>query len=372
MHSNPPDLIQFDSVFVSPILSASTIESAYLKLRIYTQCKYVNESCLAELKLPLAPLMSMESRDNLAIDNPAVNKQMQQQSNFIVNNLLANLVTAATGSPLGELLESEADACEPLLSLASGRSAFGGPPSLSSSDARLQTTLDEEIEPDDERHQQEQLARQIEQNYCRSMMVSHWLNYLAPPAYECRMIREARGSVLLGISYLPTSNRIIFNANRASIDFDCIQDSGLKQLIKNLQLRSNLSYLLRILMVSNGRTAKRRDSKVSRQLEWDSEESITFDLVNMPSARPKFIVCLVARSCSHGSRASAGRLCDCHLASSACTGQPKASGSAREGPQASSRARRDYVLGHFVLADQVWRELRSQPRKQIVKKFEMY
>ena len=35
----------------------------------------------------------------------------------------------------------------------------------------------------------------------------------------------------------------------------------------------------------------------------------------------------------------------------------------------NGRNAKDLVIGHFVLGEQLWRDLRSQPRKQITKQF---
>ncbi|KAG9508384.1 hypothetical protein GZH46_03125, partial [Fragariocoptes setiger] len=48
----------------------------------------------------------------------------------------------------------------------------------------------------------------------------------AVPSYECQLIKQPKGKICLGISYLPTSNRVIFNAYRATM----IDDKEMKNL----------------------------------------------------------------------------------------------------------------------------------------------
>lgn len=429
------DLTQFDSVFVSPILRRSLLESSVLRIRLFGQCKYVNELCLAELSLPVADLMQEQvDEDRLAGKSRAEQQQWSQQLDFVLEKVLSNLVTAATGSPLSELLEP--------LSPDPASDEYGGqvPPGLalncsyhSQSGANSAATKESQLiflnqrdqhdgrtpsssswmqDETDYRHgqeedndelsclnqQEEQLERLIEQNYCRSLMVSHWLNYLSAPSYPCPLLQEPRGSVLLGCTYLPTSNRVIFNANRAQVDCH--------RLAKTIRLNSGALYQLRFMMVVGGRVARKRDTKLSLSLEWDSQEAITFDLLNLlanptttancsklqqrencdnfsismsynnyrnvdyhqnQQQNPRFVVCLVARVAQD--KGASG--------SSSPAAPPPACGSRVAGspPPRSMRALRRgpaKVLAHFVLADDLWLDFRSTPRKQIVRQYKMY
>ena len=331
--ANSIDMVQLDSVFVSPILSKSTLEAgAHLRLRVLVQCKYLNETCLAELKLPLKSLLDSSSRDNLA----DAGTPPAQASDFILDNLLANLISAGSGAPLASLLErlereraSKSEQNE-LAQQQQQQQLSTFPfnkwwPQADQNEAALPVGQNElgalELEEEAEaeagerrRAQEEAVAKAMEQNYFRSLMVSHWLNYLVAPAYECSPVQEARGSLLLGLTYLPTSNRVTFSALRASIELEALADwepscsfgfrsqtsgSASKQLVKQLRLQSDTVYLLRILMLANGRILKRRQTRAARQLEWNSagrEAPLTFDLVNVAAERPAFVVALVLRS----------------------------------------------------------------------------
>jgi hypothetical protein len=526
-HSN--DLIQFDSVFVSPILSKSLIESGHIRLRVYAQCKYVNETCLAELKLPLKQLMRAQTRDNLGDvvgvaapattlpnnnPNTTINtnnhyQQPQHQADFILNNLLANLVTASTGSPLSTLIEqisaeereaqdedsrqltagrhndnqkrvsdhfrltgwltsggggtAPADSqtlqrCSsspgPVLAMGAGQTAAGGRQPRGRSDEQVAARRAEleaggegpaELEgawPLDAADN-ENCTKLIEQNYGRSLLVSHWLNYLVAPSYECQLVDEERGKLVLGLTYLPTSNRLVFNAHRASIEPTTSQllSPDHKQLVKRLRMHSDTLYLVRFMMVANNRILKRKQTACSRKPEWDSQEPVTFDLVNVSVDQPSFVVALVMRNPYLMATAAAGgaggslqslasyhqlRPCETSAArleagdappynhhhhqqrrgsqQRACVGPngPQAPPAAtchsdpeslRLGHGASCRsgfelarhdeglgggggfrpakAKRDLVLGHLVLAESLWAELKAQPRKQLVKQFRL-
>lgn len=422
------DLVQFDSVFVSPILSKSLIEDGFLRLRVFSACKYVNETCLAELKLPLKQLVKAQTRDNLG---DAASARPQPQADLILNNLLANLVTASTGSPLGALLEQVGAAEEQEPDAAGVEPAQIGAERLPSSPLgsswpaagnRLQrsySSLGDALarfnglrpaqpqadgQPGLDCLWQMECDRRIEQNYCRSLLVSHWLNYLVAPSYECQLVEEARGKLLLGLTYLPTSNRIIFNAHKATIDLDSL--APCKQLVKKLRLQSDTSYLLRFMMLANGRVLKRKQTAAAPRPEWDSQGAITFDLANVSVERPSFVVALVVRNghaCAPAALSSslqslpspqyyhgpASSLRDGHQPAGArppevqsepeslrhfggpCRPEPDL---ARQGSGAARRARpatTALVIGHLVLADEIWNELRAQPRKQIVKQFKL-
>jgi len=483
------DLVQFDAVFVSPVLSKSLIESgAHLRVRVYAQCpKYLNDSCLVELKLPLKPLLRSSQRDNLALADQS--SQCLAGSEFILSNLLANMVTGATGLPLGALLsqidaeqeaheltideadleEQEAQQREQIarqdsVKQAPNESLFnrwwpgGGaslrgqkasvwtlqeerelelasaePPQLSLADEHSFGLQDEHQEhPDDP--QQWQL---VEQNYFRSLMVSHWLNYLAAPSYECQPVEEPRGTLLLGLTFLPTSNRLVFNPLSASLDPNAGQGlappagaqlisghsggprslaSGGKQLMKELRLQADVCYLLRFLMVAEGRVLRRKQTKASRRPEWamdgaQGEASLTFDLVSVGVHQPAFVVALVLRSslesCTTDNQHRASR----EPTGSSTTGpahcQPPEMGPQSRGPPPHSHygpggaqrsaicrpsadsqgghrrqqmelderrrpnKKRDLVVGHVLLGQEMWRQLRAQPRKQLVKQFKL-
>lgn len=501
------DLVQFDSVFVSPILARSLLEEGHIRLRVYSQCKYVNESCLAELKLPLKRLLQAPTRDNLgdAMTSSASNNTTaalassgaesnnnnnnndhvasvpQHPADLILNNLLANLVTASTGSPLSTLIEqisaeeeeglglengcrlnddqassilmkhgpaSEASSFRLADWLTSGSgekgtngsgSGSGSSNSLqrasnslgaalnylgSNGDAKLQQTARGQWPPvldrEGPQHPGEDCAaiwqndcdKLIEQNYCRSLMVSHWLNYLVAPSYECQLVEEHRGQLVLGLTYLPTSNRIIFNAHRATLMRpDTLNTSADKQLIKKLRLHSDTSYLLRFLMVANNRVIRRKQTACARKPEWDSQEPVTFDLVSVQVDQPSFIVALVMRNphslacqTSGGSlqsltsyhqvggdsaRAGAGTRSPHPEHTDCCQSDPESLrlGTAANGGGAAYRpgselhhqqqqqlmhkGKRDLVIGHFVLAKELWQELKTQPRRQLIKQFKL-
>lgn len=495
---NLSDLIQFDSVFVSPILNRSTIESGYIRFRIYSQCKYVNETCLAELKLPLKQLLQSQTNDNLndvLNNNPVLGLQAHRQSDFILNNLLANLVTASTGSPLNTLIEQisseereEEDAnynhnknqdekfqravvvkqnsnpqfLKSMLpgwlstnqsklssKVAETNKGLKGSSSFNDSLYRLTDNIESQQQQQQDNnnnnnnntHRQrslvEETERRIEENYYRSLMVSHWLNYLVAPSYECQLVDEAKGKIILGLSYLPTSNRVIFNAHRATIDDESYANG--KQMMKNLRLQTGTCYLLRLLMVVNGRVVKRKQTPVSRKPEWDSQEPITFDLVSISVEQPSFIVALVMRNASgamstgslqnlRATTISQQQVCNCglsnhhhhhqqhhHSIQSSRQSKPSRPCDVQSEPESlqhfgatyrssaivdnhlsshqnnnnnnnnsnsnnnngcKSNGRqhfeRDLVIGHLVLNDEIWREMRAQPRKQIVKQFKMY
>lgn len=501
------DLIQFDSVFVSPILSKSLLESGHIRLRVFAQCKYVNETCLAELKLPLKQLMRAQSRDNLGdvqASTRAAGSVPQQQADFILNNLLANLVTASTGSPLSTLIEQISaeerdtaadDAEQDQAELARLRqrqldleraTAAGAAAGSLGDHFRLATTwlgsgsrlappttavIDPSViaakagdgqqlerssswhfgseQPASQMEQQQQLPpgmeelggqtddncnKLIEQNYRRSMMVSHWLNYLVAPSYECQLVEESRGQLVLGLTYLPTSNRLVFNAHRASVE----PNSNLlswdhKQLVKRLRMQSDTTYLLRFMMVANNRVIKRKQTACSRKPEWDSQEPVTFDLVNVNVEHPSFVVALVMRN-PHSLAAGSGftlggslqsltsyyQLRPCgpqgtaeglpeeadteeHRSRRAPRARPPLPGACQSDPESlrlgcggsgsntggiyrpglesshqqacheprPGKAKRDLVVGHLVLADELWHELRAQPRKQLVKQLRL-
>lgn len=415
------DLIQFDSVFVSPILSRSTLDGGHLRLRVYSQCKYVNETCLVELKLPLKQLVKAETGDNLA---DARTPRPQHQADLILNNLLANLVTASTGSPLSTLIEqiSAEEAEEDSrrggggdndehaksrneLVIDANRLAANKWSSLTQISKFLNT--DESHDDQAELHElgwHDHCQRLIEQNYCRSMLVSHWLNYLVAPSYECQLVEETRGKLVLGLTYLPTSNRLIFNAHRASVELDRLNPSE-KQLVKKLRLQSDTLYLVRFMMLANGRVLKRKQSALAaKRPEWDGQEAITFDLVNASVEQPSFLVSFVmrngqacrapprfARSAAHQHKLSGHNGQQLGAKDNNCWpptmvssfSEPESlrgsgdqqqarstlssSSSARQQPQQS----RDFVVGHLVLADELWNELRAQPRRQIVKQFKL-
>lgn len=436
--SQVPDLVQFDSVFVSPILNKSSIIEGHIRFRIYSQCKYVNESCLAELKLPLKQLLQSDTRDNLGDARPGGDScRPQRQADFILNNLLANLVTASTGSPLGSLVE-QISSQQPSEDIESSSNSFRLPGWLStssnsqsvgalraaSSNLKASSSFNESLyrlvmqnrqaqqeqssQQLDEREARLADARRLEQNYCRSLMISHWLNYLQAPSYECQLTEESRGQLILGLTYLPTSNRLIFNAHRASLEQENLVCG--KQMMKNLKMQASTCYLVRFLMVVEGRVVKRKQTPVVRRPEWDSQESITFDLVSVSVEQPSFVVALVMRNAS-GSTGSLQNLrqhcCGCPPAQSG-PNQPKRPNCVQSEPEAvsggqhqqqqqqsaganqhqlscalyrsqlvdcwqnQSRARTDLVIGHLVLADEIWAELRAQPRKQIVRQFKMY
>lgn len=482
------DLIQFDSVFVSPILSRSTLEDGCLRFRVYSQCKYVNETCLAELKLPLKHLVRAQTRDNLG----DASVRPQKQADLILNNLLANLVTASTGSPLSTLIEQisaerdedpagQATDCSeqkeeqqantnpfasmfPWQTRAPTVAIQGNNSSLPRSSSSLGVTLfssesssaqsskvrtgddtadDDDDDTDEERWRLE-CERRIEQNYCRSLMVSHWLNYLVAPSYECQTVEETRGQLYLGITYLPTSNRLLFNAHKATIELDSLSNrsanSTNKQLIKKLRLQSDTSYLVRFMMLASGRVSKRKQTGAAQKPEWDSQEAVTFDLVNVSVEQPSFIVALVMRNSRVGptlltgslqnlptlanysglslstanvdqtNRPSAGGvqsepeslrsrvmfptdegaiyrhranlssstgIVNNHdLGSPAITTTAAAAAATSAAPSSSARrfngrTAKDLVIGHFVLSDEIWHELRAQPRKQIMKQFKL-
>lgn len=357
-----PDLVQLDSVFVSPILHRSRLLDGHVRLRVYSQCKHLNETCLAEVKLSLKQLLRGDSNDNLADVSP----QPQQHADLVLNNVLANLESAVSGEPLAETLGEQAET----LSEAQQRPGWaldGAPLHASSS---LDGSLDRLNWLESVSGQQRRLAMHQE----RMALVSHWLSHLLAPAYECRPIEEPCGRVLLGITYLPTSNRVVFNAHRATFDNEPALG---RQLLKNLRLRSSTGYLLRFLMVLNGRVTRRKQTVVAKRPEWDSQEPITFDLVNLGAEQPSFVVALVARDASDGQapfgslqnlRGRAEQLAAGRVAQS----EPE---SARPWPPAhdwSGRRRRDLVVGHATLAEEIWRELRAQPRKQLVRQLKLY
>ena len=418
-----PDLLQFDAVFVSPILNRSAIGDGFIRLRVYSQCKYVNETCLAELKLPIKRLLKGQSGDNLADAGGAAHRP-QAQADFILNNLLANLVTASTGSPLSALIEQGAslggrEECEQEEEeggqFGRVRGAAQGPFSLgwwSSGGLRASHSAGGSL---DEREQVGQCGKCAElqgggANYCRSLLVSHWLNYLVAPSYECQPVWEQRARLILGLTYLPTSNRLVFNAHRATLDGDSLQAA--KHTLKRLRLQSSTCYLLRFLMLADGRLLKRKETPPARRPEWDSQEPITFDLVSVSVEQPAFVVALVVRNAASGlgsAQSLQPNQCNCPL-SSAASGAPALGGRSEAGPisaggggggggaHASScalhsaelagcssqqqrqerrrrqrwRADKGLVVGHLVLAGQIWRELRAQPRRQIVRQFKLY
>lgn len=350
-----PDLVQFDSVFVSPILhKARLLEGGQIRLRVRSQCKHLNETCLAEVKLPLKQLLRSDNADNL-LDVPV---QPRQQADLVLNNVLANLDSAGSGQAMAETLRALERA--PSGDLQPSNSLDG---SLDRLDSR----------PDQLASQQGRLAL-----YCeRQLLVSHWLSHLLAPAYECAPVDEPCGRILLGVTYLPTSNRVVFNAHRASLDNDL---SIGRQLAKNLRLRSSTGYLLRFLMVLNGRVLRRKQTAVGRKPEWDSQEPITFDLVNLGSERPSFVVALVARDASV-QRACFGSMQN--LRPRGVAGEPAAPGQAQSEPESvqrahcwpsdwTERARRDLVVGHASLGEDCWREMRAQPRKQLIRQLKMY
>ena len=439
------DLIQFDSVFVSPILSKSTLEDGFIRLRVVGQCKYVNETCLAELKLPLKQLLRVQSRDNLG--DCSLRAASEQQAELVLDNLLTNLVTASTGSPLSSLIEqieqeeqqvaggeqlrdSAAEELNsgtqeaghfrlpwPLLgadkSEPAGRELQRSASSLGAALDKLEAWQADLVPVGPEVVDwREECERRLEQNYCRSLLVSHWLNHLLAPSYECRRSREPRGRLLLGLTFLPTANRIIFNAHRASVELDSLAAS--KQLAKKLRLQSDTSYLLRFLMLANGRVLKRKQVAPARRPEWDSQEAITFDLVSVSVERPTFVVALLMRNAqasamATGSLQSLPNYCSYAPAQTGGPTQRGLSASSRSGeaqsepesvrrfvgvdgppgatcrmdqsggPQAAplvgSPLRqangRDLVVGHLVIGGQIWSELRGQPRRQIVRQFEL-
>lgn len=442
-HRQQPDMVQFDGVFVGPIMSRSLLEESSLRFRVFGQAKHVNETCLAELQLQLRSLIKPPSgqqdqqRDNLNDLNEPGLRPPSNQTDLIINNVLSNLLTASCGLPLASLLQQQPQRQQQQQSEHYYHS-------WSTCDAPSGVSLGSPSE-----HEQEQLARLIEQNYCRSVMVSHWLNYLPLPAYECKLVQETRARLILGLTYLPTSNRIIFYAHRATIEPEVSVAS--KSLMKKLQLATDTCYLLRFYMVSGGQLLRTKSTQVGKRPEWDSQEPLTFDLVAVASERPKFIVALVARNSSMasslqnlGSRQSPGDCSSCAHASnksvalvaqyqqqqqqqqherlycnqssgnnnhssssisklalpSAELGVQSEPESARlhqkhelqhnqqqlsnitgnnpsrviccsESSSHHQRAsrRRDLVLGHLVLGEHTWRELRAQPRKQIVRSF---
>lgn len=351
-----PDLIQFDSVFVTPILhKARVLDGGQIRLRLRTQCKHLNETCLAEVKLPLKQLLRSDAADNL-LDVPV---QPRQQADLVLNNVLANLESSSSGESMAEMLTG--------CNQPRGSTYKAGLQPSSSLDCALSRLVG--------LHEYEPVGLNL---HCeRALLVSHWLSHLLAPAYECRSVDEPCGRILLGITYLPTSNRVIFNAHRASLDNDL---SIGRQLVKNLRLRSSTGYLLRFLMVLNGRVIRRKQTPAGRKPEWDSQEPITFDLANLGAERPSFVVALVARDASVH-RAPFGSMQN--LRGRRAGGESAAPGQAQSEPESpqrghgwppdwTERGRRDLVVGHATLDEECWRELRAQPRKQLVRQLKMY
>uniref|UniRef100_T1K2B8 C2 domain-containing protein n=1 Tax=Tetranychus urticae TaxID=32264 RepID=T1K2B8_TETUR len=154
---------------------------------------------------------------------------------------------------------------------------------------------------------------------------------MAITSYQLKPPKETKGDLTLGLCYLPTARRVTILVNKASL----------------LSQSHNINYYIRALMFVNGKLMKKKKTSTSQKLTWTEKDALTFDLAQGNPEETAFLVVLSSST-------------DPITASLSSPSSP-------DSPEIPSGSRKDRHIGHTVIGQPIWREMKHQPRKQINK-----
>lgn len=120
-----------------------------------------------------------------------------------------------------------------------------------------------------------------------------------------------------------------------------------------------LDYYVRILMFFNNKVIKKKKSSSNTKLVWPENETMTFDLSNFDVERDHLAFLVVLSSTNQ-------QICKT-ISSPSSPDSP--TDSAPFSPRIADHhsSKNDRHIGHFLIGNDFWNELKANPRKQVIR-----
>jgi len=152
-------------------------------------------------------------------------------------------------------------------------------------------------------------------------------------------VKEPKGDLLIGIVYLPTSKRVTVSVMKASLSHAL-----------HMQTTTTICYYVRVLLFINGKLVKKKKTCSNQKMVWGDNEILTFDLMSFEGNQSAFMFVLSFKP------------------------ESSQSPSSPETPVAveGEESRKERHIGHFIVGQDLWTQMKQQPRQQITKWHKLY
>ncbi|CAG2100293.1 unnamed protein product [Medioppia subpectinata] len=157
--------------------------------------------------------------------------------------------------------------------------------------------------------------------------------------YSLLSSKESKGELLIGLCYLPTSKRVTVSIMKATLSHST-----------NIQTSNTICYYIRVLLFINGKLMKKKKTATTQKMVWGDNEILTFDLMSFESSESAFMFVLSFKQESSQSPSSP---------------ETPVVAEGEESPK-------DRHIGHFIVGQEMWHQMKQQPRKQITKWHKLY